>query len=423
MTVSSTSRSAGAPLELLAPRVRKLLRSCTREQLAEGALWLAILGACIGVRFALLGTVSIDMSAFLVHWFDYLRTHGFAGLGDEFADYNVPYLYLLYVGTNTPASALHWVKLLGGLSDVALAAGAAMLAIRAGRTPRFAAAFAAVMLLLPEVLTNSAVWGQADSLYTAMIVWAAWAASTRRATLAWVLYVLALSFKLQALFVLPVMLLLFVKDRHPWKAPLIGVASGLLTFVPALIAGRSVESLLNIYTKQAGEYPQLTLNAPTLYALLPEVWTNFFRSSGVLFALGLVALLCVAVLRLTGARSFDLRDVLQLSCACALLMTYSLPSMHERYFFIGNCLAAICALTDRRYIPLAGALQVTALLSYSFFLFRQGVLPLPLLALMQAVLVGCALWIPLARMARQRGALLNATGNDLLLAPGTRTRG
>jgi Gpi18-like mannosyltransferase len=384
------------------PRLRRLPAALRGGYWAEFGLAAAILVSLVVVRLQLGGWVSADYWGYLKPWFEYLHLHGFHGLGDEFSNYNVPYLYLLFAASRITDDSLAAVKVIAALSDLALALGCFGL-LRHFRLPReIALVAAAVTLLLPEVLMNSAAWGQADSTYGALLVWALWCALRGRQVGTWVLFALAFSFKLQAAFVLPAFLVLHITKRWGWRGPVLAVVTLVLTEIPAVIAGRSAASLAGIYFEQASTDATLTMNAPSIYALLPEAANDTLRPAGLYFALACVALLSYLVLRAARRRTLRPESVLLFVASLAMLAPYTLPMMHERYFYVGNVLLFVYALVTRRLLPWAFVAQAVAVSAYSAYLFASGP-PLPLGQL--ALVEGAVLFVVIRQLIRETGAV------------------
>src|ERR1035438_1018447 len=67
---------------------------------------------------------------------------------------------------------------------------------------------AAVVLFLPTVVLNSSLWGQIDATYASLGLGGLYFVLRRRPWLACTFFGLALSFKLQVVFLFPVLLLL-----------------------------------------------------------------------------------------------------------------------------------------------------------------------------------------------------------------------
>ena len=386
---------------LIVAWARRLMAVLRAGYWAEFGLVAAILVSLLVVRIQLVPWQSGDYTAFLTHWFEYLRVHGFAGLGDEFANYNMPYLYLLFVASRVTSDGLVAVKAIGGLSDLALALGC-FAVLRRFSLPREPALIAsAAVLLLPEVLFNSAAWGQADSTYGALLVWALWAGLRGHAKTTWILFALAFTFKLQAAFVLPAFVVVHVIKRWGWRGPVLAVATVVASEVPALVAGRSPASLVSLYFDQAGTYPNLTLNAPSLYALLPDSQQVVLRPAGMYFALAVIALLSYVVLRAARRRGLDGPSILLFVTTLAIAAPYTLPMMHERYFYVGNVLLFVYAIVTRKLLPWALVSQAVAIMAYAPFLFGAGpALPMAQLALVE----GAVLFVVIRQLIRSTDA-------------------
>jgi len=330
-------------------------------------------------------------------WIDFLEAKGFEGLGQSFANYNVPYLYMLYVGTRLPLEAIEIVKAIGLLFDLALAAGVAAIAYRLRPSVLMAGVAGIVVLLAPEVFLNSAMWGQTDSIWTSLLVWSAYFMMRRNDTLTWVFLALALAVKLQAGFFLPWLLLAFIVQRHRWRVLPYAGAVFALTYVPALIAGRSIRSLLGIYVEQTGG-EILALSIPNLYSWIPDDFFVTVNPAGIFLTLGIVAVLCLLYLR----RAPFVPDVelwlFQVAAAIGVVVPFFLPQMHDRYFFAGAVFAMLCALINRLYLIPALILQVTAILSYTNIVFRiETPIPLEYVAIVQLLVVAGVVWASLAR--------------------------
>src|SRR6478736_3283324 len=94
-----------------------------RRRPAPQAIVLAILVvAALAMRWFLFDVVSGDYRSFLSNWYAHLaQAGGFAGLGDEFSNYNTPYLALLAALTYLPADPLVGIKTISVVFDLVLA--------------------------------------------------------------------------------------------------------------------------------------------------------------------------------------------------------------------------------------------------------------------------------------------------------------
>lgn len=205
----------------------------------------------IALRVSLYHIVTSDYTIFLSQWYDFISTHGgFAALKYNFSNYNPPYLYLLALTSYLQIPELVAIKTLSVLFDGALGLFAYLiLSLRYSRS--FAALIGALVILsAPTIVINSAAWVQSDAIYTAFCLGGLYFLLKERPAWVWVFFGLALSFKLQAIFFLPVLLILLLRRKLPIKYLALIPATFLLMLAPAFIAGRNIWSLLTIYATQ-----------------------------------------------------------------------------------------------------------------------------------------------------------------------------
>ena len=179
----------------------------------------AILSVALALllRLALFRYETFDYYNYLGPWYDHLRQNGFQGLKTGFSDYTPPYLYLLWLATDLPLPKLYAIKSISLVGDFALAFVALLLVrLKYDRRPVWLAAFAAV-LFAPTIFFNSALWGQCDAIYTTFLLAALYCLLRRWAGRALLLFSIAFAFKLQALFLLPLFVVLWAKGELPLK--------------------------------------------------------------------------------------------------------------------------------------------------------------------------------------------------------------
>lgn len=335
----------------------------------EGLVAAAVVAAIVA-RAVMFGHESSDYQLFIKGWYDFIATHGgFGALRYDFSDYNVPYLYLITVLTYLPVPALVGIKLISVVFDLVLAYFTYRIVGLRHTGHGIPSLAALIVLFLPTVATNSGLWGQADSIYAAFGLGGVYFLLRRRPWLACVFLGLSLAFKLQAVFLFPLLLVLALKKWLPWR-PLLAVPGVVLLLdVPALLAGAPLGQLLSVYVRQTTAYPELTLNAPSIYQFLPAgTDAAVLRPIGVavtgLVLLGLCLTALLSRVRLTAT------NIVLMGAVSAVLMPFLLPSMHERYFYLAEVLTVIAAFfLPRRlwYVPVL--VQVASFLSYLHVLF------------------------------------------------------
>ena len=173
--------------------------------------------SAIALRWWGLPFMTHDMQDFLLPWFDYIVTHGrFAALSDAFYNYTPFYIYLM-----TAASYLDGfvdrvilIKSISFLFDIIAALVVYKIGIATTGDRRRSAFFALLFLNLPTVILNGAFWGQCDIIFMTFLLSFAYCLIRRRPILAMLMYGIALSIKVQAIFLAPLRRLPCAQRRH-----------------------------------------------------------------------------------------------------------------------------------------------------------------------------------------------------------------
>ena len=354
------------------------------EQLTKDKL-INVLGICVLCGAAMLARLSFiersagDYDIYLADWLQKLASGSFSdGMRANIGEYNVVYQYILFLITRLPVAPLYAVKAVSFIGDALLAGAAARLC---GKKP---AAFAAA-LLLPTIVLNGGMFAQCDSLYAACALWGlAWSLEEKPGRAA-VCFALSLAFKLQAVFLLPIVAVLWADKKLRLEDALIFVGTLILTALPAILGGKSIGSILSIYTAQTGLYTDLNYGAPNFFALMNTQGLDVYAYGN--FAMGLAFGVCalLVVMGIRRAGQMTRGDYLRLALLLPLLIVFFLPRMHERYFYLADILGVALACYDRRMVPAAALIALASLASY-----WEMALPLSLCAgmmLLAAVLV------------------------------------
>jgi Gpi18-like mannosyltransferase len=113
-----------------------------------------------------------------------------------------------------------------------------------GPAPVFA--FLAIVIA-PTVFLNSSFWSETDILYTTCLAATLYFLIKEREIPAFLAFGLAFAIKLQALFFLPVLFILWLLRRVSWKTFLLIPLVYLIAITPAWLLGRPLDELLFIY--------------------------------------------------------------------------------------------------------------------------------------------------------------------------------
>ena len=217
------------------------------------------------MRVFLFPIESGDYLQFLHPWYETLRENGgLLAIGMDIGDYMPPYFYILALLTYLPVRDLYAIKIVSSLVDLLLAVFAANLASDGKRFSRRWMAVYCVVLFLPSVFLNSAVWGQCDAIYVSALLAFLYYVHRGRSNAAVLAYSISFVFKLQAVFLAPLLLLLLLKRRVRWQSLWILPAVYLAACLPAAVMGRNLWDLLTVYFSQAGQYNLLAMFLPNL---------------------------------------------------------------------------------------------------------------------------------------------------------------
>ncbi len=190
---------------------------------------------------------------------------------------------------------------------------------------------------------------------------------------------IAIAFKAQALFFLPVIIILLLTGRLKWKTLLVAPAVYLLSVLPAWIAGRPFIDLLTIYFKQAETYHHLTMNAPSIYVWFPDQLFNIFNLAGIIYCCAIIIIFIFVVVNSRQKISGSL--LIHLALLSTLLVPFFLPRMHERYYFPADMISILYAFYYPKYFYIAIIINLVSFFAYLPFLFQIEAIPLSLLAL------------------------------------------
>ncbi len=336
----------------------------------EGSLALYLLAAAgcaalLLMRLSMLEKETGDYTYWLTKWYTQMQPLGFAqAMRADIGNYTMPYRYFVWIIAQIPLPDLYLFKLVTMLFEAALAREVMLLSeMNAGR-PSLGRSLCIyfIVLALPTVVFNGAYWGQCDAIYTLFALYGLRMALEDKPYRSAAGFGLSLAFKLQAVFLFPILPILWGMKRLRVKHALALVGAWLAAMIPALLSGRSFAGVLSPYLSQMSDSMELTRNAPSVFQLFDSSEMNpwMFSNWGIAMAMGAAVVLCMLLWRcrdrLTPARLIDAAFLM------ALVVPYLLPHMHERYFFMADMLSiAYFAGNSRR--AFAPALTILASLN------------------------------------------------------------
>lgn len=368
---------------------KKLMEFCEKHYLMIAFLLITVLS--LAMRYFMRGFESGDYIDFLETWFDYLKEGGgLKALRDYPGDYNASYMTIMALLTYLPINKLYLIKGVSILFDFALAFSSGLLAreIVTDKKKKDILFFItyAVILMLPSVMMNSALWAQCDSIYTTFVILALLFLIKEKYVLSFIMLGLAFSFKLQFIFILPLFIILYVTKKkysilHFFIIPL----TNLVMCIPAILCGNSIIKCMSVYFKQTSTYNKhLVLNFPNIYNLI-NGYSEIFYKVGSIFAILICILSLVYVLY--KKVKWNNEKIITLGLWFIVILTFVLPGMHERYMYCGEVLAVIYYICYRKNLPLIIFLILSPVVTYSGFLHGLSFNYLPLFSIIYTILI------------------------------------
>lgn len=362
---------------------RRLRQRSDRTALAQAAGWTEWLVGAVAVliavatRWAMLRYASGDFDQYTSEWYGFIQQNGGAeALRQGISNYTPPYVYGMIV--------VHWLfpelapvvalKLIGLPFDFVGAIFAGRIVALRYRDPLVPVLAASAYLFAPTVVLNGAFWGQVDGIGASAVLACVYFVLCGRDTAALVAFGLGLAFKLQPIFLLPMLAVLVLRQRLDWRWFAVVPAIYLVAILPAWLAGRPLSQLLMVYAGQADFYQRLSSNAPHVFAWFPNQFYSYLYPAGLYWAVGILFLATTVAVRVTRELTFD--RILQLALISLILVPYCLPKMHERYFFLADALAVPFAFVFPRLAVPAVLIIVTSFCSYAPFLLHQEIVPM-----------------------------------------------
>lgn len=312
---------------------------------------------------------TLDYQNFLSHWVAFYRENlGFHSLSYPLGNYNIPYLYFLCFFSYLPIRDLYCIKLLSIFFDVVLAFAAMKLVSLCVKDARVRLSSFFTVLLLPTVVLNGALWGQCDSIYVALALLGLWLGLKDRPVQSVLFFTLSFGFKLQAVFILPVMAVLWFRGSYKLRHFALFPVFYVLLVLPAVMLGKPFVETLTLYASQTDSIGTgLNYSSPSIYAIF---WRTPESEDAVNLGIAGAFTWMLTLLVFCWLRRERLSDraVLAAALLFAAGIPFLLPHMHDRYFFGADILSVVLGFCCVLCIPAALLMQYASLLCYHAYL-------------------------------------------------------
>ena len=336
------------------------------------------------IRIIILKQSSGDYDLFLKPWFEELKdSGGLPGLAKNIGNYSPPYMTILALLTYLPIDSLTSIKIVSIIFDFISAIAIMKIVEELLKDKEYkrkiSMLLSGIYLFLPTVFLNSAHWAQCDQIYTSFILISILFLLKNDFKKGIIFWAIAFSFKLQAIFIFPLYVLMYISDHKNIKFSyflLIPVVVFLLS-IPKVIYSHDLLVGFNTYFGQANSYSEYaSLNFPNFYSIFLKTNVNSnlisnpnqdFNSVGILITFFI--LITIAFFVYTKKIKFDKKAVIDFGLFSVLITTFFLPQMHERYLFVGDALGILYLVYNKEkyYIPIT--IELISLYGYMSFLF------------------------------------------------------
>lgn len=327
---------------------------------------------------------------YLVHlsvWFDELKNAGgIKGLVNYKGDYNYPYVTIMAILTYLPFNSLYSLKTFSVIFDFLLAISAGSLTNLLSKDKKKTIFVYSFVLFIPSVLFNGAMWGQCDSIYAFFVVLSLIYLLKEDYFKSFIFLGIAFSFKLQGILIIPVYIIYYVcKKKFSFLYFLLIPIINIILCIPSILVGVDIRNFFEIYLHQTNEYiGNLTLNFINIYSI-------FNGQPQILSKIGIIATIVICTLTLLYCifkkPDFSDEQTFTLGMWFLIIETFILPSMHERYLFLGEALAVIYLLVYKKNVGIMSYVILSPLLTYGYYFFGTTIENINLLAVLYFTLI------------------------------------
>ena len=345
-------------------------------ELSDLIMVLGVTILSLWIRLEVKHVISGDWSMWWEHWFHHLYQGGFGALAGDWYDYAPPFVYLLWIITVLPINCMTGFKFMMTGFDFMASIVAALIVYEISKNRTKALITYAVFFLSPVFIVNSVLWAQCDMLVMFWILLCTYFFVKERPSMAMFFFGVAFAFKLQPLWLAPMLVILWVNKKVDFKHFLWLPVCYFVGIIPAWIAGKPLGELLTIYISQTqAEGWSLALKYSNVYYLIGELFfIEEYHSAGVWLTLGVFMI----VLYYIGRKKLKITPefILLLGGFVGVLAPFFLPQMHERYSFFAEGFLILYAILkpEKFYLPVFQSL--TVFMGYSIFLAKDFELPI-----------------------------------------------
>lgn len=290
-------------------------------------------------RIFFMNIKSDDYLLFLSNWWNKINEYGgFNSLKYIIGDYPDSYMFLLCIGASITKNSLIFIKVLSTAFDILIFLFGYKIIEHFSKES--ANKYSWILILLPGILVNSAILGQCDSIYTAFVLAFIYNILKNHNKLALSFFGIAISFKLQSLFIAPVILYLIATKKIKIYDLFFIILGFILPFIPSILIGKGLIENIKILMFQTSEYNYFVKSCPNMYSLLLLNYKqiNTLLKYSIAIIVGIIAIFISLHKYKDG---YNDTTFIYKSFLISSIVVFLLPSMHDRYFYLANILGIL----------------------------------------------------------------------------------
>ncbi|WP_026498278.1 hypothetical protein [Butyrivibrio sp. WCD2001] len=360
---------------------------------------LLLLAVLIRVKMIPETTLSPDYESYYLPWVQAYREYGFfGGLSKDIGDYYVPYNVMYAICSLFPCEPYIPLAVFSMIAEFVSAFFVRKIlililaerGITEDKVPLQASFGAVLTLFLPFVVWNGALWKQCDAIYVVFLVISLYYLLKDNYRTAFIFLALSFGFKLQAIFFVPLfMVLYFSKKKYSilefFWIPVMYLILGL----PCVLCRRGLKATYLAYLSQTQEVSTegygMVSYYPNFYNFGLDNFDEILTLPAVIMAVVVLGVMAVYVLKhaeFLGKK----QNVLYFGVFMAWTCCMFLPGMHERYdYAVVLLMTAICLTLERQKLWAAALMNLNSTLVYIMVLFKQETLPITVISAVQIV--------------------------------------
>lgn len=322
-----------------------------------------------------------DYKTYTIPWVDFYRENGIVkGLSIGIGDYYIPYNLVLAFASLFDCEPFYifcpfsyifeYIMVLYLYKTVMLLMGLEG-SKELSEKDKYIKCWIALLLVLPMVVANGAIWKQSDAVYAALICVAFYYFAKKKYTLTFIWVGVAFSLKFQTVFIIPFLLMVYFVQKEFSILQFFWIpAMYLIAGLPAVLCGQRITHVYGTYYRQMNEYGAMTINAPVIYVIgLTE-----YMYHHVAIVITMAAFAFMLAYLIINKIDMNVNFLFYLAGWSVMTCFEFLPSMHERYDYLAIVILTVIAMIFRhRIIPAVITMHLVSACTYGSFLFLYPV--------------------------------------------------